>query len=127
MKKILSFLVLVLMFLLVSCEKGKDVIDGPKEPVFTTIYEVTYVDMYGEIIDKVMVKEGEDASKFTAPDVDYYTFTGWDKDLTNVKCDITTNALYERNKEQYLMNDANYWLQLLTPKYNINKIAMPMI
>ena len=126
MKKILSFLVLVLMFLLVSCEKGKDVIDGPKEPVFTTFYEVTYVDMYGEIIDKVMVKEGEDASKFTAPDVDYYTFTGWDKDLTNVKCDITTNALYERNKEEYLMNDANYWLQLLTPKYNINKTILSL-
>ncbi len=126
MKKILSFLVLVLVFLLVSCENGKDVIDEPKEPVFTTVYEVTYVDMYGEIIDKVMVKEGEDASKFTAPEVDYYTFTGWDVDLTNVKCDITTNALYSKNKEEYLMNDANYWLQLLTPKYNINKTILSL-
>lgn len=61
---------------------------------------VTFVNYNGEIIEKQPVKVGESAIAPTTS-MTYtsryitYTFTGWDKDFTNIHEDITVTSLYE--------------------------------
>lgn len=59
-------------------------------------YSVTFVDYDGTVISTQQVEEGCDA---TAPQVlerEYYTFTGWDKDFTNITADTEITAQYRR-------------------------------
>ena len=60
-------------------------------------YTVTFVDWNGAVIDTQVVSEGEAATAPTDPTREGYTFTGWDKDFSNVTEDITVTALYTIN------------------------------
>ena len=58
-------------------------------------YTVTFLDKDGNVINVQDVVYGEAAVAPEAPEVDGYTFTGWDKAFNNVTADLTVKALYE--------------------------------
>ena len=61
-------------------------------------YKVTFVGFDGETSLKVEnVQYGQGATAPSAPEVEGYTFTGWDKDFDNITGDLTVKAVYERN------------------------------
>lgn len=60
-------------------------------------YLVTFIGHQGELLDTQTVQEGQDAKAPVAPEVDGYTFTGWDKAFTNVQSNLTVYAEYEIN------------------------------
>lgn len=93
-------------------------------PIFEKeYYTITFLDINDEIIEEQKVKNGESAVAPTPPEVRYYSFIKWDKDFRNVKDDITVKAVYE-SMGDYEMNDVNYWLLMLSKKYNIEDILM---
>lgn len=99
--------------------------DLEMKPIYEEIlYEVKFVDMYGTVIDTQKVKEGEDAVAPNPPYVDFHTFSNWDKDFKNVKNDITVKAIYTKTNISYSINDVNYWLQILSSKYDIKKTIL---
>lgn len=66
-------------------------------PEAAATYTVTFLDKDGnQIGDAQTVTEGEDATAPEAPEVDGFTFTGWDKDYTSVTSDLTVTAQYEQ-------------------------------
>lgn len=87
------------------------------------ICEVSFLDINGNVIEKQSIKNGEDAIAPNPPKVNMHTFIKWDIDFKNVKNDLTVKAIYQAN-EEYEMNDVNYWLLMLSKKYNINEILM---
>lgn len=93
--------------------------EKPIDPVKT--YKITCVGKYGDIIDVVEVEEGKSAVLPDAPKIKYQDFTGWDQDTTNVTSDMTINAQYKMSSDEFLNNDPNYWLRLLSNKYDITK------
>ncbi len=65
-------------------------------------YTVTFVDYDDSEISKQTVEEGEDATAPTEPTRDGYTFSGWDKEFTNVTSDLIVKAQYtEKGKADY--------------------------
>ena len=60
-------------------------------------FTVKFFDGKGNIIDTQTVDWGKDAVAPEAPEEEGLHFTGWDKAFTNVKEDITVNALYAIN------------------------------
>ena len=60
-------------------------------------YTVTFVDMNGDTIDEVTVEYNKAATAPTAPAVEGYTFSEWDKDFSNVTGALTVTALYTIN------------------------------
>ena len=88
------------------------------------IYEVKFVDKFGNIIETKEVREGDSISAPTAPTLPYYTFTGWDQDFTKVTKNMTIKAEYTKDKLTYNMNNHNYWLYLLSDKYDINETIL---
>ena len=60
-------------------------------------YTVTFLDKDGKVIEVQDVPYGEAAVAPEAPEVDGYTFTGWDKQFDNVTGDLTVNAQYKLN------------------------------
>ena len=94
-------------------------------PVFVnTICEVKFVDMYGDTISTQIVEKGTAATAPSAPNVKYYTFSNWDKDFSNVESDLVVKAVYAKNNEVHLNTNANYWLQVISSKYNITKTIL---
>ena len=59
-------------------------------------YTVTFVGMNGAVIGYDYVYEGQAATAPEVPEVDGYTFVGWDQDFSNVTSDMTVTAIYER-------------------------------
>jgi hypothetical protein len=53
------------------------------------------VDKDGETLKTEEVEHGKAATAPEAPEVEGYTFTGWDKKFNNVTSDLTVTALYE--------------------------------
>lgn len=79
----------------------KDVINVQSDMVINAIYEkiinkfeVIFMDGIN-IISKVIVEEGKDATAPSSPTKEGYEFIGWDKDFTNVRSDLTINSIYK--------------------------------
>jgi len=58
---------------------------------------VTFLDKDGNLIEEQYVVKGEGAVAPEAPEVEGYTFSGWDKEFDNVTSDLTVKALYDIN------------------------------
>ena len=67
------------------------------EPEPETTYTVTFYDWNGAMLKAQTVKQGEAATAPTTPTRTGYTFTGWDKDFTNVQSDLSIYATYTEN------------------------------
>ena len=69
------------------------------EPEPETTYTVTFYDWNSAVLKTQTVKQGESATAPTPPIREGYTFTGWDKDFTNVQYDMSTWATYTKNSQ----------------------------
>ncbi len=74
-------------------------------------WTVSFYDKDGNLIETINVKNGEAATVPTAPKVEGYKFSKWDKDFTNVTSDLNIKAIYEKEIKEYtvkfLDNDGN--------------------
>lgn len=66
-------------------------------PIESYEFAVTFLDKDGNLIEEKYVLEGGSATAPDAPDVEGYTFTGWDKEFDNVTSNLTVKAKYEIN------------------------------
>ena len=58
-------------------------------------WDVTFLDNDGEVLFVYTVFDGSSLKPITPPKIEGYNFIGWDKDLTNIKEDITLKPIYE--------------------------------
>ena len=92
------------------------------KPIYELLtYEVKFVDKYGDVIKTEEVRPNANATAPEMEEIDYYEFTGWDKEFENVTSDLVVTAVYQENKENLKIENVEYWLQILSDKYNINK------
>lgn len=59
-------------------------------------YNVTFKGMNGENLSNQRVEKGENASYPSAPAVQGYEFTGWDKSVSNVQGNLVVTAMYKK-------------------------------
>ena len=59
-------------------------------------YNVTFKGMNGENLSTQRVEKGENASYPSAPLVQGYEFTGWDKSVSNVQGNLVVTAMYKK-------------------------------
>lgn len=59
-------------------------------------YNVTFKGMNGETLSTQNVEKGENASYPSAPVVQGYEFTGWDKSVSNVQGNLVVTAMYKK-------------------------------
>ena len=94
-------------------------------PIFEQIYYlVTFVSFYNDIISIDKVAAYEAAIAPTVPEIPLYDFKGWDKDLSCITNNMTVKAIYEKNKDRLLINDANYWLRIIGAEYDVTKTLL---
>ena len=98
----------------------------------TALYEknafiVTFVDMYGEVVEKQVVSSGKDATTPKAPSIKYYTFKKWEDGYKNVNSDVTIKAIYEKNYMDFDKENVNYWLQTISAKFDIDKVILTQV
>ncbi len=60
-------------------------------------FTVTFIGFDGVTVDTRTVEYSSAATAPEAPEVEGYTFTGWDKAFDNVTADLTVNAIYTIN------------------------------
>ena len=60
-------------------------------------FTVKFYDWDDQVISTQVVEWGKDAEAPVAPEVDGYTFTGWDTDFDYVTSDLTVRALYKES------------------------------
>ena len=71
---------------------------------FTSVirqYLVTFLDWDGTKLSEQLIDYGTAATAPADPVREGYTFTGWDKDFTNVQSDLTVTAQYQQNIVYY--------------------------
>ena len=66
-------------------------------PAGDTYYVVTFIDWNGTVLKIDEVKAGTAATAPANPTREGYTFTGWDKDFSNVQSDLIVTAQYTQN------------------------------
>ena len=88
------------------------------------VYTVTFVDFYGNILKTETVKYKESATAPNIPTVEYHTFNKWSLDFSEVKNNMTVKAVYNSNFKSYQISNVNYWLQILSKKYDINQTIL---
>ncbi len=71
-------------------------------------YTVTFTDWNGTVLSTQQVEYGNDAKAPADPTREEYSFSGWDKEFTNVTEDITVTALYTM-LPTYLKGTFNDW------------------
>ena len=64
------------------------------EPIYTVVFQ----DMNGKELKTEKRQKGENATPPEAPNVEGYTFTGWDKSYEIVKSDLTIKAQFKQNE-----------------------------
>ena len=64
----------------------------------TTYYTVTFKDWDGTVLKTQQVEKGHSATAPANPTREGYTFTGWDKDFSNVQSNLTVTAQYQKNE-----------------------------
>ena len=67
--------------------------ETPKPVYFT----VTFLDWDGTTLKTEQVEQGKSATAPINPTREGYTFTGWDKDFSNVQSDLTVTTVYDKN------------------------------
>lgn len=87
----------------------------------STTYTVTFLDNKGNVLSTSTVKKGEAANAPTAPTINFYNFVKWDTDFSNVLSNLTVKPIYEKTHTTYAISNVNYWLQILTDKYDLSK------
>jgi hypothetical protein len=81
----------------VAVNYAKDFTVTVSAPVKDT-FTVTFVDWNGKVITTQTVERGKSAIAPPNPKRKEYTFTGWDKDFSNVTADMTITAQYEEGE-----------------------------
>ena len=66
-----------------------------ERPQEEEVFTVRFVDYDGRLLKTEQVARGKNASAPANPSREGYTFTGWDRDFSNVQSDITVRAQYE--------------------------------
>jgi len=79
----------------------------------TTVYTVTFADYDGTVLSTESVEKGKSATAPADPvraaDAQYtYTFSGWDKDFSNITEDITVTATYSKVTNKYTVTFCDY-------------------
>ena len=69
-----------------------------QNPPSITYYTVTFKDWNGTVLKTEQVEEGHSATAPANPTRDGYTFTGWDKDFSNVQSNLIVTAVYEKDE-----------------------------
>ena len=69
----------------------------PSTPVVR--HTVKFIDWDGTVLKTEVVEDGKDATAPTNPVRNGYTFTGWDKSLSNIKDDMEIKAQYTKNTD----------------------------
>lgn len=82
--------------------------------------EVKFLDINGNIIESQKIRNGEAATAPTPPEVRFHVFKQWDNDFSKVTDDLEVQAIYEM-EGGYDMENVNYWLQVLSRKYDIEE------
>ncbi len=76
---------------------------NPVEPIEPEVYfNVTFKHMTGQIVDTIQVIKGGTAVPSKLPVYPGYTFTGWDKDLSNVQSNMVVNAVFTKKPGEYV-------------------------
>lgn len=88
------------------------------EPPVVT-YTVTFEDWDGTVLKTEEVEEGEDATPPEDPTRNYWVFTGWDGDYTNVTSDITVTATYLMVGDVNIDNRVNTGDAALTLRHSV--------
>ena len=68
-------------------------------------YEVTFKDWDGTVLGTQTVEAGKSATAPSDPSRTGYTFTGWDKEFTNITADTTVTATYSINSYTVTFKD----------------------
>ena len=87
----------------------------------STTYTVTFLDNKGNTLSTSTVKKGEAANAPTPPTINFYKFVKWDTDFSNVTSNLTIKPIYEKTHTTYAISNVNYWLQILTDKYDLQE------
>ena len=95
MKKKLTFLMLLLVFVALSLASCQNTGTRPTTTA-TPTFEVVFVAGDGEILKTETVALGQSATAPEVPARNGYVFTGWDTDFSQVDCPLTVTAQYKR-------------------------------
>ncbi|MCB9498620.1 MAG: leucine-rich repeat protein [Bacillales bacterium] len=64
------------------------------DKLYADYYIIIYKDSNENVIHTSYIAYGESDNYITDHEISHYTFTGWDKDVTDVKSDITTSEVW---------------------------------